>query len=54
MQQLQCQRIADRAIHTEKILLEAKTYSRDLQTILVTKLRASVGVKVTGTILLVE
>lgn len=54
MQWSQCQKIANRATHTEKILLESRTYPRDLQTALVTKLGTSVGVKVTGTVLLSE
>lgn len=47
-------KIANRATHTEKILLESRTYPRDLQTTLVARLGTSVGVKVTGTMLLSE
>lgn len=42
MQQQQFFGIVNRAIHPEKILLESKTFSRELQRILVTKLRANV------------
>lgn len=44
-------KFANRVTHTEKIQLESRTYPRDLQTALVTKLGASVGVKATGTML---